>query len=74
VTPLDIYVLDAPILRQETTVLAEVTDAHRRLIDDMFETMHIARGIGYSRRTAQSCGDEVRIRGRDHRPLRSGGA
>ena len=45
-TPLDIYVLDAPILRQETTVLTEVTDAHRRLIDDMFETMHIARGIG----------------------------
>jgi peptide deformylase len=46
VTPLDIYVLDAPILRQETTVLKEVTDAHRRLIDDMFETMHLARGIG----------------------------
>jgi peptide deformylase len=46
VTPLDIYVLDAPILRQETTVLSEVTDEHRRLIDDMFETMHIARGIG----------------------------
>ena len=45
-TPLDIYVLDAPILRQETTVLAAVTDAHRRLIDDMFETMHLARGIG----------------------------
>ncbi len=45
-TPLDIYVLDAPILRQETTVLTEVTDAHRRLIDDMFETMRIARGIG----------------------------
>ena len=45
-TPLDIYVLDAPILRQETTVLTEVTDAHRRLIDDMFETMHLARGIG----------------------------
>ena len=45
-TPLDIYVLDAPILRQETTVLTKVTDAHRRLIDDMFETMHVARGIG----------------------------
>lgn len=45
-TPLDIYVLDAPILRQETTLVTEVTDAHRRLIDDMFETMHLARGIG----------------------------
>ena len=43
---LDIYVLDAPILRQDTTVLTEVTDAHRRLIDDMFDTMYAARGIG----------------------------
>jgi peptide deformylase len=46
VSLLDIYVLDAPILRQDTTVLTEVTDAHRRLIDDMFETMYAARGIG----------------------------
>jgi len=46
VTPLDIYILDAPILRQETTVVQAVTDEHRRLIDDMFETMYAARGIG----------------------------
>jgi peptide deformylase len=46
VTLLDIWVLDAPILRQDTTVLTEVTDEHRRLIDDMFETMYAARGIG----------------------------
>jgi peptide deformylase len=46
VTLLDIWVLDAPILRQDTTVVTEVTDAHRRLIDDMFETMYAARGIG----------------------------
>jgi peptide deformylase len=46
VTLLDIWVLDAPILRQDTTVVSEVTDAHRRLIDDMFETMYAARGIG----------------------------
>ena len=45
-TLLDIWVLDAPILRQDTTVVSEVTDAHRRLIDDMFETMYAARGIG----------------------------
>ena len=45
-TLLDIWVLDAPILRQDTTVVGEVTDAHRRLIDDMFETMYAARGIG----------------------------
>jgi peptide deformylase len=46
VTPLDIYLLDAPILRQETTPVQGVTDVHRRLIDDMFETMYAARGIG----------------------------
>jgi peptide deformylase len=46
VTQLDIWVLDAPILRQDTTVVSEITDAHRRLIDDMFETMYAARGIG----------------------------
>jgi peptide deformylase len=46
VTLLDIWVLDAPILRQDTTVVAQVTDDHRRLIDDMFETMYAARGIG----------------------------
>lgn len=43
---LDIYVLDAPILRQETALVTTVGDAHRRLIDDMFETMYAARGIG----------------------------
>jgi peptide deformylase len=46
VTLLDIWVLDAPILRQDTTVVTEVTEEHRRLIDDMFETMYAARGIG----------------------------
>src|SRR4051812_48720397 len=43
---LDIRVLGDPILRQETTPVAEVTDEHRRLIDQMFETMYAARGIG----------------------------
>ena len=43
---LDIYLLGAPILRQDTTVIAAVTDEHRRLIDDMFETMYAAKGIG----------------------------
>ena len=43
---LDIRVLGDPILRQETRVVETVTDDHRRLIDDMFETMHAAKGIG----------------------------
>ena len=43
---LDIYLLGAPVLRQETTPVMQVTDELRRLIDDMFETMYAARGIG----------------------------
>ena len=43
---LEIHVLGSPILRQETTPVAEVTDDIRRLIADMFETMYAAQGIG----------------------------
>jgi len=46
VSILDIRVLGDPILRQATTPVAEVTDEIRRLVADMFETMHHARGIG----------------------------
>ena len=43
---LEIHVLGSPILRQETQPVARVTDELRRLVDDMFETMHAAKGIG----------------------------
>jgi peptide deformylase len=43
---LDIHVLGSPVLRQETKVVPEVTDELRRLVADMFETMHAAKGIG----------------------------
>jgi peptide deformylase len=43
---LDIYVLGAPVLREETKPVEEVTDELRALIDDMFETMYAAKGIG----------------------------
>jgi peptide deformylase len=46
VSLLDIYLLGAPILRQETTKVEVITDDLRRLIDDMFETMYAAKGIG----------------------------
>jgi peptide deformylase len=46
VSVLDIHVLGAPILRQETQPVAAMTDELRRLVDDMFETMHVAQGIG----------------------------
>jgi len=43
---LDIHVLGSPILREPTRPVDEVTDELRRLVDDMFETMHAAKGIG----------------------------
>ena len=43
---LEIHVLGAPILRQETQPVAAVTDEIRRLADDMFETMYAASGVG----------------------------
>jgi peptide deformylase len=46
VSLLDVRVLGDPVLRQETKPVADVTDELRRLIDDMFETMYAAKGIG----------------------------
>ena len=43
---LDIRVLGDPVLRQDTKPVAVVTDELRQLIDDMFATMHKAKGIG----------------------------
>ena len=43
---LDIYVLGSPVLRQETSPVAKVTDDLRRLIDDMFDTMREYQGVG----------------------------
>ncbi|HEY3286429.1 MAG TPA: peptide deformylase [Gemmatimonadaceae bacterium] len=43
---LPIRVLGDPVLREETAPVAEVTDEIRRLIDDMFDTMYAAQGIG----------------------------
>jgi len=46
VTILDIRVLGDPILRQATTPITTISDDVQRLIDDMFDTMYHARGIG----------------------------
>jgi peptide deformylase len=43
---LPIYLLGQPVLRQRSAEVRTVTDDLRRLIDDMFETMDAARGIG----------------------------
>jgi peptide deformylase len=46
VSLLDIHVLGSPILRQETEVVTQITPHIRRLVDDMFETMDVAKGVG----------------------------
>jgi peptide deformylase len=46
VSVLPIRVLGDPVLREETRPVTAVTDDLRRLIDDMFETMYAANGIG----------------------------
>ncbi|HSA54422.1 MAG TPA: peptide deformylase [Gemmatimonadaceae bacterium] len=43
---LGIHVLGSPVLRAVTTPVPQVTDAMQQLIDDMFETMYAAQGIG----------------------------
>jgi peptide deformylase len=46
VSILDIRVLGDPILREDTTPVGAISDDLRLLARDMFETMHIAKGIG----------------------------
>lgn len=60
---LPITVLGQPILRQETVPVTEVTDDLRALVDDMFETMRAAEGVGLAApqvgRTEMLCVVEV---------------
>jgi peptide deformylase len=46
VSLLDIHVLGSPILRQDTTRVEHITAELRRLVDDMFESMEVAKGVG----------------------------
>ena len=41
-----LHLLGSPVLRQRSTPVATVDDAVRRLVDDLFETMHTAKGVG----------------------------
>jgi peptide deformylase len=43
---LDIHLLGSPVLREKTAPVRALTDDLHRLADDMFETMHEAKGIG----------------------------
>ena len=43
---LPLYLLGQPVLRQRSAEVETVDDEVRRLIDDMFETMDAAKGVG----------------------------
>src|SRR5256712_91502 len=46
VTIRQLHLLGSPVLLQRSTPVAAVDDAVRRLVDDLFETMHAAKGVG----------------------------
>ena len=41
-----LHLLGSPVLRQRATPVATVDDDVRRLVDDLFETMRAAKGVG----------------------------
>ena len=41
-----LHLLGSPVLRQRATPVARVDDAVRQLVDDLFETMRAAKGVG----------------------------
>ena len=43
---LEIHVLGSPVLRKETVPVTQFDAPFQKLIDDMFETMYAAEGIG----------------------------
>jgi peptide deformylase len=43
---LPLHILGSPVLRQHSLEVKSVDDEVRRLVDDMFETMDAAKGIG----------------------------
>jgi len=46
VTIRKLHLLGSPVLRQRATPVAAVDDAVRQLVDDLFETMRAAKGVG----------------------------
>ncbi len=43
---LDLHLLGSPVLREHSKPVAAVTDEVRQFVDDLFETMHAAKGVG----------------------------
>jgi peptide deformylase len=46
VSLLEIHVLGSPVLRTETIPVSVITEDLRKLVEDMFDTMRAAQGIG----------------------------
>jgi peptide deformylase len=46
VSLLKLHLLGSPILRQRAATVASVDDQVRQLVEDLFETMHAAKGVG----------------------------
>jgi peptide deformylase len=46
VSLLEIHVLGSPVLRTETVPVSVITEDLRKLVEDMFDTMRAAQGIG----------------------------
>jgi len=69
VTVRQLHLLGSPVLRQRAVPVATVDDAVRRLVDDLFETMHAAKGVGLA---ANQVGVARRVAvvdvGEDHPP------
>lgn len=55
---LPIHLLGSPVLREASAKVPEVTDEVRRLVEDMFETMDAAEGVGLA---ANQVGKAVRV-------------
>ena len=55
---LPIHLLGSPVLREASAPIAEVTEEVRRLVDNMFETMDAAEGVGLA---ANQIGQAIRV-------------
>jgi peptide deformylase len=51
-------ILGDPVLRKKSATVSEITDEHRELIEDMYETMHANNGVGLA---APQVGVNLRI-------------
>jgi peptide deformylase len=54
----DIVVIESPVLRRKAKKIVKITAEHRRLIEDMIETMRAAPGVGLA---APQVGESERL-------------